>query len=285
MKIYEESQIESKRIQLLESQTNLSGQHILELFNAKLAEEKKKKTVNRSLAAVMAAGIIVLVTINWNSIYTFASEFMTKVTITSKDIELPEVHMKKITVHKPDNLKAIGPYSIYTASKIYSSLKDCTDELSIEILTSDLAYDASYEEKVILYYPVGDEKFEPNNVTIMDFMYIIGDLREFEQQGTGAAYKAPGIDGKYASPVSLAIDFYITGTKSNIESSFVDYSGMSYAYYEVYEGSNGITAQILGNSEEGRSNYTAVFYNSDIKYTLEGRVELEELKRIIDSFK
>ncbi len=29
----------------------------------------------------------------------------------------------------------------------------------------------------------------------------------------------------------------------------------------------------------------SVFYNKDLKYTLEGRVELVELKRIIDSFK
>jgi hypothetical protein len=289
MKIYEGSQIgatETERIQLLESETHLSGQHILELFKDKLAEDEKKKTSRRrSLAAVMAAGIILLISVNWNSIYTFASEFMTKIIIKSQDIELPEVHMNKISVNKPDNLKRFSPYAIYTAGKSYSSLNDCTDELGIEILTSDLAYDASYEDKVTLYYPVGDEKFEPNNVQINDYMYIIGDLKEFERQGNAATYKAPGTNEKYASPVSLGIEFYITGTKDSMQSSTVDYSGLSYAYYEVYEGSNGLTAQILGNSNEGKSNYTAVFYNKDLKYTLEGRVELVELKRIIDSFK
>ncbi len=272
-----------EQIYILEEQTHLSTDHIYKLFNDKVVADRTK-TMRGKFTAVIAACIILFVTINWKHVYTFASEFFVKDRVTSQSIVLPEVNMNLITVNKPEKFDY---YGVYTGTKYYTSLKNCTDELGINILTSDLAYDEEYEEKVVLWYPLdGDEKFGSNSVNIMSYLYIIGDLKEFERQGTGAGYKYPQTeDDKYASPISLNIDFFITGTKKKLVGSNEDYSGLSYNYHETYTGSNGIEAQIIGNNNSARiNNYTAIFYDSNIKYTLKGDIKLLELKRIIDSF-
>ncbi len=285
MKICDEEQVlrnEAEEIKHFERQSE-SFDTIWKIFNEKITFDKRRKNRRRKLFAVIVACIIVVVTSNWKGIYSFASEFLAKITITSKDIEYLSESMKLITVNEPEKLDS---YGVYIGNKHYTSLKECTDELGIEILTSDLACDAMFDDKVILSFPMdGDEKFGMNLVTINDFMYIIGDLREFELQGTAAYYKSPQLNDQYGSPISLNIEFFITGMKRNIEESHSDYSGLSYSYHEIYKGTNGITAQIIGNQTEGKGDYTAIFYENDMKYTLTGLVTLTELKRIIDSFK
>lgn len=274
---------EIEQISIQEDQIQLSTDHILKLFYSKVASDKKKSIKRRKAYAAIAACFALAVAINWKGIYTYASELFTRSTAMSQDIILPDENMKLITVNKPERL---DHYGTYVGGKSYSSLKECMDELGINILTSDLAYDESYEGKVELTFPLdGDEKFGTNGVSIKDFMYIIGDLKEFERQGTGAVYKTPQTDeDKYASTISLEIEFFITGTKRQTSQANVDYSGLSFTHHETYTSSDGREVQIIGNNSGRINEYIAYFYDNNIKYSLRGKVELSELKRIIDSF-
>lgn len=287
MKTYELDQIkrdESPQINLLEDQLQLSTDNIWKIFNDKIITEKKKSVRKRGFSFAVAVCAMLIIAFNWQGIYTIAAGFFTKDTAKIQDFELPDVKMELITVNKPEKL---DHYGVYSGTKYYTSLKDCTDELGIHVLTSDLAYNEKYEEKISLLYPLdGDEKFGMNLVSIYDNMYIIGDLKDFERQGTGAFYKGPqSEDDKYNSPVSLRLEFYITGTKKKINEANADYSGLAYAYHEKFKGSNGIEAQIIGKNSARLNNYTAIFYKDNIKYILEGTIELSELKKIIESFR
>lgn len=275
---------DTEQISMQEDQIHLSTDHILNLFHSKVASDRKKSMNRRKAYTAIAACFILAVVINWKSIYTYASELFARSTAISRDTILLDGSMKFITVNKPETLDR---YGTYVGSKDYSSLKECSDELGVNLLTSNLAYNESFEGKVELSFPLdGNEEYGTNSVTIRDALYIIGDLKEFERQSsTGGVFKTPQTkEDKYGSPICLEIEFFITGTKKQNFGEHVDYSGLSYAYHEIYTSSTGKEVQIIGNNSGRINDYIAYFYDNNMKYTLEGRIDLAELKRVIDSF-
>lgn len=262
-----------ENISIVENEMQLSSENIQKKFRNKVAVERKSSIRRRITYTGLAACMILAVAVNWNGIYTFASELFIKSTVKVENATLTEEDMSPITINKPE---VLDEYGTYLGTKYYNSLQECSELLGIKLLTSDLAWSKSYDQKIMMRYPTDGT----NYVTIDDFLYIIGDLKEFVHQGVnGASYRTAGSEDQYATPVRLHIEFLITDTEKQTTGISDEY--LSSAYQETYTTITGKEVQILRNNI---NEYIAYFYDNDIKYTLIGNVKLPELKRIVDSF-
>lgn len=262
----------TEHISSLEKEMHLSAEHVLKLFQDKVTAERKVSFRRKMSYAAMAACVMLVIAVNWNSIYTFASELLAKSTVMVKDNVLTDNEVTPITIKEPDTLDEYGQFR---GSKYYSSLKECAEALGIDILSSDLSWNESFDKKVFMEYPTDGS----NEVVIHDFSYIIGDLKNFSHKDTSFTYESPTSQDKYASPVSLRLEFFITGTKEQLRGHEEEY--LTSELLETYTDSAGREVKILKNNIH---EYIAYFYSDNIKYTLTGNVQLSEFKRIIDSF-
>lgn len=80
-------------ISLMEKEMHLSSDHVLKLFQDKVAVEKKAYIRKKITIASMAACVMLTVAINWNSIYTLASGLLTKSTVMVQNTVLSEDDM------------------------------------------------------------------------------------------------------------------------------------------------------------------------------------------------
>lgn len=276
-KLSEQSLLDKKEnITILEEEMNLSSDNILTRLNEKVAAHKKVSLRKRVAYVGMAACLALIVVGNSKSIYSMASNLFAKYTVKTQNAVLLEENMRPIEVKSPGKLDA---YGTYVGGKGYSSLKECADALGIHILSSDMAWQETHPDKVSLTYPL-----VANWVMIDDPYYIVGDIKDLKwQAGNSVVYSNPHGKYKYATPISYRVEFFIKGTKR--QSAGVDDKNSNLTHIETYKSAQGYKVQILsGSSNPGTiGTYVAYFIDKNIRYTLEGTLDIQELKKIIDS--
>jgi hypothetical protein len=257
-------------IELMEAGTELSSEHIINILHDKASYETRKRKRKIILLTSTAACVLLAVTLNFNIIYTFASELFTKVTIKSYDeIIITQNHLENTAITWPEKM---DDYGTYASSKYYSSLEAVTKDLNIVVLQNSMAWDnTTFNVKVLLTLPVKDISLGE----IWDTVYIVGDMKDIEVQGGGIIFKA-GED--FTNPVQLKILFSIDGLPVTTTEQIQTFEDME--LLETYNSPNGIDAKIFMSG----SRIQAVFYDEGMEYLLSGYVSKDIMEEIIDSF-
>lgn len=251
----------------IEVDNNMSSDHILDSFTKKITALKRKRLQRKLAIASLAACFTIVAVANWNTIYSYASELLGVFTFETKDGSRPSVDVEPIHVNTPV-LEQMGEF---TGTKEYTSLEECSQELGITLLNSNLAWDYIFPGKVHLSYP-NTEKISVATISVP--FYIVGDLNNIQLKDGALLSQGGEI---YKNVVNLTITFLIDEGPTKYVNEF---DQTDYYSTETYVGSNGIEAQILGTSYD----YGVYFFHENIKYEFRAMVPLDEVKRIIDSF-
>jgi hypothetical protein len=262
-------------IESMEAEMELSSDKIMRILKGKISKERKRKMYKNFSMAGAAACVMLALVLNWNAVYTFASGLFTRNTVQSENgTVIAQQDLDKITISWPDTM---DEYGTYVASKNYSSLEDTANALGIDILQNSMAWDNTYDNKVLLTLPVEDESLGiiTSIGTIWDKGYIIGDIQNIEEHNGGLTFN-PG--ERFKDVVRLTISFSIDGLPMTTTEYVHTFQQMR--LLETYQSPNGIEAQIFVSG----ASINAVFYHGGMEYLLSGTVNTEVYEDIIDAF-
>lgn len=255
--------------------------------NQNKSKRKSKFTRYIAVAAMTAAIIGVVASTNVVSYaYNAVANIVNTYILKSKEADLSEMAI--------DEEKQIF-------EKTYTNLKDIAEDYELKIMYSDLAYNWNKEYNVVIGYGT-DEKI--NGVRIIAPYYIMEGLPILEDELTvpdETAIINPlacGIYGnelyagqKYQTPIYLSMFVNVSG-KDMENGNKIEYDGVTDVVVESYTSDkNGMSFEItmtefyMGEEIEGLNPMIkAVGVKDDVQYQLEGRVSVETMKEIIDSF-
>lgn len=160
--------------------------------------------------------------------------------------------------------------------KKYDSYAVLQEELGIQLLHSDMTDDNS---SMIITRKTDNEHW----TQIKIIAYIVGDVTELKKiDGRDQYTWTPG--KHFLSPIDMSID--IISSQEQMEIGWEkEYLG-AYDFVESFQMRDGYKVNILSSGETGRSKpmNQAVFVVDGIRYTVRGKVDIDLLKKIIDSF-
>lgn len=257
-----------------------------------MKEEKKHgfgrvKLAKYAMAAAMSAAVITVVA-STNVIsyaYEAVADIINTYILKSKEADIADI---KISENKD------------VFEKNFMNVADIAEEYDIEIMQSNLAYDWNKEYALAIGYG-SDDKI--NGIRIIAPYYIMGDLPVVEDAlaiPDETAILNPlgyGIYGdelyegeKYQTPVYLSMFVNVSGENMEIGNE-IGYEGVDVVTENYVSKENGMTFVItstefsVGEEIEGLNPMVkAVCIKDDVQYKLEGRVTVETMKEIIDSF-
>lgn len=185
-------------------------------------------------------------------------------------------------------------------TKYFNNISDINDKYEINVKTSNLAHSWDSEETVLIGYKDGNDFL---GVRIISPYYIMGDLpvkpevmhkpTEADILWGGELYGNSITDDvyegkKYQTPVQCEI--YINTSGKNVENTFT-YEGIG-NYTKYRSAKNGFDCAIVekpfkqgGDKKNVNPIVKAYCFDGCAEYTLSGRVSVDTMKEIIDSFK
>ncbi len=184
--------------------------------------------------------------------------------------------------------------------KTFASLSDVSKEYDIDFMMSDLAYEWNDKYVAVIGYGTSDKI---NGIRIIAPYYIMGDLPIIESElvtpdetslinplSHGIYGEDLRVNEKYQTPVYLSMYVNVSG-KDMENGNQAGYDDVDFVAENYVSSANGMNFVItatefnIGEEIDGLNPMIkAVCTKDDVQYRLEGRVSMETMKEIIDSF-
>lgn len=244
------------------------------LLKSRILSPNVKQHTPRRFKAAAAAIIFILV----SGTTVFAGyHFLNKINVNQQT--LPELDALKVV--KCKNITSSNPDKS-SIEKDINSYQAAQDVLGVQLLNSDLAADNNP-------YLLGHiSKDGEDSCTITMTNFILGDTANYKYNYEINEYRYTH-GHEYYSPISLSATLILSKTQLDIGWN-VDYLGM-YEYVESYNSTQGYKVNIVQSTNEGIprnkkvvSEKCAIFVAKGIYYEIKGRVSIETLKTIVNSF-
>lgn len=215
--------------------------------------------------------------------FKYKNVYMMETQIQPKIIDLGE-----LTIKQGENMK------------LYTSVKELEEQYHLSLLQSPMAYE--WDEKYTMIEVYGEED-NAMGVKIMSPYYIMGDLpiRKNELIVPSENTMIPDCiygdkedeffqEYEYQTPIFYSAYFSVSRENVKLERKWERDYERKVKLERYISSKNGVEAmiscepfEIEGESKGYHPNTQAVFVVDNIEYTLTGRVEIETMKKIIDS--
>lgn len=263
--------------------SGLSGMKLdTDLFN-QIEKRKKSKKSSRHIAYKMkysvAAGIVCAVLLGTTAVLAAGSFSLFPILVNRQAI--PDLEPMEVV-----SLQTVeGTVTEYgDIEKTYTSMEELEKDLGIKLLDTFYATDKTYTK--IFYSKIGDGY---NVIDVRE--YIIGDLtniREWDSVNSDGITE--GNDEWYAwtngniykSPVNMKIEIRSDPSQQELNMEYMGY----YKYIETFISEQGYTVNVIKSTTTSETpQIQMVFVANGIRYTLQGRVPVDEMKDIVNSMK
>ncbi len=245
---------------------NIDEKYYMDIIPSKY-EGKKRKT--RFKFTNVAAAALALLLISGTTVYAY--HMLTNRTEVNQE-ELPSI----------GEMSCVESFDFSNIDEkiIYSDYREFTNLTGLNLMDSPLSESNPYMQ-------VRVETDKKDFAIIKVENYILGDTSNYQLVEDINLYNCdPG--EVYYSSVSLRVDLILS--QEQLETGFdMEYLG-NYEYVESYVAEDGTKVNLIqgtfGNEEDGVvSEKVAIFIKDGIKYTLSGRVSVEEMRHIVDTMK
>lgn len=237
-----------------------------EMFNNTLYCKKGQNIKVRYAVAAIAA-ICCLTGITSYAVHIYNNRVMVNET------EIPALNDMSIYHYNP--IKEYTAKDDFGITKKYKSYQDLKNEIAIPILESKYA---EGNDKMLIELTTDEKNYESIHIA----GFIIGDVENLEPIAKGHFYSyTPG--NEFYSPVNLDIDIILSEEQLYQGLEF-DYLG-GYEFVEQYISTQGYKVNIVATTGSSVPSYSAIFVSDGIRYKLDGKIELEQMKEIVDSMK
>lgn len=248
----------------LSAMGNIDEKYYMDSIPSKYEEEKRKV---RFKFANVAAAVLALFLLGGTSVYAYY--MVTNRTEVNQE-ELPAI----------DEMSCVESFDFSNVDEniIYDDYRGFNDLAGLNLLDSSLSEPNPYMQ-------VRVETDKKDFAIIRVENYILGDTSNYQLVEDINLYNCdPG--EVYYSSISLEADLILS--QEQLETGFdMEYLGC-YEYVESYVAEDGTKVNMVqgtfGNEEDGVvSEKIAIFVKNGVKYTLSGRVSIEEMKHIVDT--
>lgn len=234
-------------------------------FDIEKAKRKKRKRLRYNILMTLIAAILLGSTAQAG--YTLYNRWL-----KINGETLPELEsMQKIEVNPmSEEYKEKSSYE-----KEYDSYEALQKDLGVRLLHTNLADNNS---SMIITRKTDNVHWTQIKIVA----YIVGDVTELKRiEGRNQYTWTPG--NNYFSPVDLSID--IISSQEQLEIGWnKEYLG-AYDFVESYQTQPGYKVNILSSGKSHtKPMYQAVFVADGVRYTVRGKVDIELLKEILNSF-
>lgn len=228
---------------------------------------KKKKNIKMQYAVAAIAAICCLTGITSYAVHIYNNRVMVN------ENEIPALN--DMSIYYYNQIKEYTEKDNFGITKKYKSYQDLKNEIAIPILESKYA---EGNDKMLIELTTDEKDYESIHIA----GFIIGDVKNLEPIAKGHFYSyTPG--EKFYSPVNLDIDIILSEEQLYQGLEF-DYLG-GYEFVEQYISKQGYKVNIVATTGNPVPTYSAIFVSDGIRYRLDGKIELEQMKEIVDSMK
>lgn len=241
--------------------------HIQFNFNMeKKTKPRKTKKIWSNILSVMCCIIIVGTTVHAGyNLYNYW--------VKLNGENLPELDSMRIV-----NTNLLSEYDIddMLYRKQYDSYAILQQEIGVNLLCSDMS---NGNASMLITRETDNEHWTQIRIVA----YIVGDVTQLKKVSGRQQYT--WVEGSvFSSPIDMTID--IISSQEQMEIGWEkEYLG-PYEFVESFQTQDGYKVNILcsGSNTSARPMYQAVFVVDGIRYTLQGKVDIDILKEIINSF-
>ncbi len=237
---------------------------IMNKYNIRIKISKNLKSILSICFLIVILGGIVYV-----SVYTQNAQSSQNIIRVNKEI-LPSLDdMKSVDL----NMSETKTHHTLDEKNINIVDGKIQSDFGVSLLSSKLASENPYIiEKVETDYE--------NYVELRFKNYIIGDTSGFQYNKREAFYTYK--EGKtFFSPLSLQVYIILSEDQMN-KGMNIDYMG-DFKFEEQYVSKQGYKVNIIRSKKKDNLNRYAIFVADGIRYTLEGRIALENMKAVVDT--
>lgn len=234
-------------------------------FDMEKAKSKKRKRLRYNILMTLIA--VILLGSTAQAGYTLYNRWF-----KINGETLPELEsMQKIEVNPvSEEYKEKSSYK-----KEYDSYEELQNDLGVRLLHTDLADNNS---SMIITRKTDNVHWTQIEIVA----YIVGDVTGMKQiEGRNQYTWTPGEN--YFSPIDLSVD--IISSQEQLQIGWdKEYLG-AYDFVESYQTQQGYKVNILSSGKSHtKPMYQAVFVADGVRYTVRGKVDIELLKEILNSF-
>lgn len=249
----------------MKEQINSELENITFHFDMEIAKRKRRKRLRYNI--LMTAIAVILLGSTVQAGYTLYNRWL-----KINGETLPELEsMQKVEVNPmSEDYKEKSSYE-----KQYESYEALQKDLGVRLLHTDMADNNS---SMIITRKTDNVHWTQIKIVA----YIVGDVTGMKRiEGRNQYTWTPGEN--YFSPIDLSID--IITSQEQLEIGWdKEYLG-AYDFVESYQTQQGYKVNILSSGKSHtKPTYQAVFVADGARYTVRGKVDIELLKEILNSF-